>query len=71
MHKLEGVQVDDSGNLIVSSVPWGNISGKPTTLAGYEIETEVDEKIAAAISGVQTEIDEEELNAMLAEVLGE
>ena len=68
---LEGVQVDDSGNLIVSSVPWGNISGKPTTLAGYEIETEVDEKIAAAISGVQTEIDEEELNAMLAEVLGE
>ena len=54
-----------------SSVTWGQIVGKPTTLAGYQIKTEVQSMIEESISSAQVNIDEEELNLMLAEILGD
>lgn len=54
-----------------SSVMWGQITGKPTTLAGYKIKEEVQDLIDKSVSSVKIDIDEDELNQMLAEVLGD
>ena len=54
-----------------SSVTWGQIVGKPTTLSGYQIKSEVQSMIDESISSVQVNIDEDELNQMLAEILGD
>lgn len=69
------------------SVAWSQITGKPTTLSGYGVKSEVQAmidtsrnemlasdiytraEIDALIASVQISIDEEELNAMLKEVL--
>ena len=54
-----------------SQVIWSQIVGKPTTLSEYSIKSEVQEMIDESCGGIQATIDEVELNAMLAEVLGE
>lgn len=57
------------GEDIPSSIMWGQITNKPTTLAGYRVEQEVQQMIDTSLSFVQVSIDEDELNAMLTEVL--
>lgn len=61
---------DDNGNIQVDRLPWSRISDTPTTVAGYGITDvytiqEIDNKFA------NISVDEDELNAMLDEVLGE
>lgn len=57
--------VDDDFNIIVDTLPWERISGTPTTLQGYGL-TNVYSKVEVdmLVQGIQ--IDENELNAMLA-----
>lgn len=43
--RLEGLTFDDDGGVVVSAIPWINISGKPNTLAGYGLEDDVDYKV--------------------------
>ena len=63
---------DGSGDIgDISSITWGQIAGKPTTLAGYQIKSEVQNMIDKSISSVQVDIDENELNLMLSKVLGD
>ena len=52
----------------VVALSWVEITGKPTTLAGYQIKSEVVELINSSINSL--EIDEGELNRMLVEVFG-
>lgn len=52
-------------------VLWNQIIDKPTDLIGYGLKTEVQEMIDANIAASNIEINEEELNTMLAEVLGD
>lgn len=59
----------DDGDM-PSSIMWGQITNKPTTLAGYRVEQEVQQMIDTSLSFVQIGVDEDELNAMLTEVLG-
>lgn len=47
--RLEGIQFDSDGGVIVSAIPWTNISGKPTTLRGYGIEDDIDSKVNKVI----------------------
>ena len=63
---------DDSGNIQIDMLPWSRVSETPTTIRGYGIQdaytkSEVDQKVANIT--VNIDIDENELNAMLAEVL--
>lgn len=55
--------------VVVGEVTWNNIKNKPTTLAGYGVDAEVDAKINNSLASAQIDIDEEELNAMLDDVL--
>jgi hypothetical protein len=70
-----------------TSVTWSQITGKPTTLSGYSVKSEVQDminesrnemlandvytktEVDALLASIQVNIDEEELDAMLAEVL--
>ena len=52
-----------------SSIAWSQITGKPTTLSEYRVKPEVQEMINKSVAEVKINIDEAELNAMLAEVL--
>ena len=63
---------DDSGDIQIDMLPWSRVSATPTTIRGYGIQdaytkSEVDQKVANIT--VNIDIDETELNAMLAEVL--
>lgn len=58
------------GTVIVEELSWENITNKPTTIAGFGITdaytmVEIDRKL----NNILINIDEQELNAMLAEVL--
>ena len=59
----------EDGTIIIDQLPWSRISNKPTDLAGYGVKTEVQEMIDAATMSSVVEIDEDELNAMLNEIL--
>ena len=54
-----------------ATVSWSQITDKPTDLAGYGVKTEVQEMIDARIAASSIDINEDELNTMLTEVLGE
>jgi hypothetical protein len=64
---------NENGEIVVDQLPWNRISDTPTTIQGYGItdaytRTEINKMLDnIAASGV--EIDEEELNAMLTEIL--
>lgn len=72
---------DDAGNIILDTLDWGRISGKPDTLYGYGItdtytKSQVDAKFTNLYTKTEVDaliasitIDEDELNAMLDEVL--
>ena len=64
---VEELNRDPSTGEIVA-VSWVEVTGKPTTLAGYQIKNEVVELINSSINSL--EIDEGELNQMLVEVFG-
>jgi hypothetical protein len=53
------------------TVTWHQIIGKPTNLMEYGISSEVQNMIDASIEELNVEIDEEALDAMLTEVLGD
>ena len=55
----------------VTSISWSQITGKPRTLSEYGIKTEVETLIQDTVGNVNTsvEIDEDEFNAMFAEIL--
>lgn len=66
------------GNVVSGPVSWSNIINTPTTLSGYGIKdaytkSQVDQKIADAECDCDgsTNVDEQELNNMLEDVLGE
>lgn len=64
-----GAENGSGGTVVVGEITWSNVKNKPTTLAGYGIEAEVDAKIANAAPSAKIDIDETELNEMLEEVL--
>lgn len=45
---------NEGGQIILDKLPWGRISEKPTTLAGYGVSGEVNDRINGAISNVYT-----------------
>lgn len=61
---------EESGTTISGSVEWSNITNKPTTIGGYGITdayTTID--VDNIINNIDVNIDEDELNAMLDDVL--
>lgn len=67
---VSGITYDPSTGTS-SAISWNQIINKPTTLAGYRIDKEVQQMIDEGLSSAQVDINEDELNAMLAEVLGQ
>lgn len=61
---------EESGTTISRSVEWSNITNKPTTIGGYGITdayTMID--VDTIINNIDVNVDEDELNAMLDDVL--
>lgn len=73
-----GVCPDDNNGVFTGTIAWDNITDIPTTIKGYGITDaytmiEVDEKIEnieSADCSCDTNINEQELNNMLADILG-
>jgi hypothetical protein len=66
----------DTSGTISGPVTWGDILDKPTTRSGYNIQdvytmVEVDTKLSNLDISDDININEDELNAMLSEILGE
>ena len=65
----------EDGTIQIDMLPWERISNTPTTLHGYGLDSDVATKyynkteIDEIVTSIQFDIDENELNAMLAEVL--
>lgn len=53
----------------VKSISWAQITGKPTNLSEYKVKTEVQNMIDASIADIKVDINETELNDMLAKIL--
>lgn len=56
---------------VSTTVSWKQILDKPESLSEYGVKTEVQDMIDESVKAANVEIDEDELNAMLVEVLGE
>ncbi len=54
--RLEGLTFDADGGVVVSAIPWINISGKPSDLAGYGIEDDVNAKIKTVTEKHTTDV---------------
>lgn len=69
-NKLKNLSIPDDGDAQPDTISWSKVLDTPTTVSGYGI-TDVYNKteINTMLSAVEVNIDEDELNAMLAAVL--